>query len=949
MTCRGHALVLVLALVPAVALGQRTTGTVTGKVADSSGAVLPGVTITLKSAEALGDFSGITDSQGVYRVSNLPPATYDVKAELQGFQSVVRQAIVRVNAVTDVDFALSVGSLSETLTVTGESPIVDPERAGLSVNINNKALTSVPVTTNRQFQDVWLMVPDPGGTGQTAARRTSIDGMDVTNPNNGDFNSVNLNYEAIQDVEVKALGAEASDGTSFIGQYLNVVTKSGGNDLHGSAVFAYIPRRFNASNVTGVAPNQRTNIQPDLTLGGPIRRDKIWFFAAYRRLQEDVTQNNAPVPAENRGNLWFVKGTSQLSSNHRLQATFQWDRAVQTNGVIRSVVSFVPGAGRMFGSASTGLSGATPQLADPSAFGSLVLGGPLVGFNYNWVMSSTRFFQVVGSWMQKVGNAQPNDGDPLGVTQVIQTNPEGNIAGSLTTISQRGSFGGVNTSVRSMIYLTPSMTFLVNKLGSHEFRGGADLYPNTHKQEGTDLRPVEFYFRPPGTTGSADILFERDVNRNNDGTGATTNNQATVTYYAGYFQDRWKPTPRVSVKAGFRVEAISLTTADRQKFLGPLLPANIPTNTADEELRYRQIFPNFGIAFDYGKLGVFRGTMSRQYEYQDLGGQSSVFHPPNVLATDVFRASPRTLAPTLNQTLPGALPLGVDFGLSKDGSDTGPTRTYVNEFSGSWEHPMPNAGSVTTVFLWRRVWDAKTTVDLNNIRNPITGALVGRPFPAFNAINQVQHSPTWGQTRSLQFLYTKYFGGNWGINSNYVYVISTSARMKWLPQIDTLQFLGISPDDVLSQRATGRHRIRLATFVKLPFDIQGSVFYSYTQGNRSNVMTGNFPLNAAAPTVVLSNGRAVSDPFFNPAYPRARKNDVDMIKADDTNVVNLRIEKGFVLPGNRRISVSGDAFNLFNAAAASSFLSADIRAANFARPSGYQPARVGQIAVRFTF
>jgi hypothetical protein len=943
------ALVLLVALAPGIALAQQaTTGVVTGRVVDSSGAVLPGVTVSLKSPEALGTFTGVTDAQGLYRVGSLPPATYAVTAELQGFERVVRQAIVRVNGVTEVDFALSVGSVAETVTVTGAVSTVDTERAGLSVNINNQALTSVPVTTNRRFQDVWLMVPDPGGMGQFAARRTSVDGMDVTNPDNGDINGVNLNYEAIQDVEIKALGAEASDGTSFVGQYMNVVTKSGGNDVHGSAVFAYIPQRFNGSNVTGVAPNQRTNIQPDFTVGGPIRRDKVWYFTAYRRLQEDVTQNNARVAAQNRGNLWFAKVTTQLNNNHRLQTTFQSDRTIQRNGALRSVVNFIPGAGRVFGSSSAGLSGATPQLADASAFGSLVSGGPLVGVNYNWVINSTRLFQLVGSWMQKVSTAQPNDGDPLGVTTVVQTNPAGNIAGSLTTISQSGSFGGVTDSVRSTIYLSPSVTFLVNKLGSHEFRGGADLYPRTHKAETTDQRAVEFYFRPPGTTGSQDILFERDGLRGLDG-GTATNNRATVHYYAGYFQDRWKPTPRTSVKAGFRVEAISLVTADRQKVLGALLPPDLPINIADRELSYHQIFPNFGIALDYGKWGVFRGTMSRQYEYQDLGGQSNLSHPPYVLSTDVFRATPRTVAPVLNQTLVGAPPLGLDFGPSKDGSDTGPTRTYVNEFSGSWEHGLGSTGSFTTVFLWRRTWDVKTFIDLNNVRNPVTGALVGRPFPAYDAIRQEVQSPMWGQTRSLQFLYAKHFGGRWGINSNYVYVITTTARFKWLAESDTFQFLGISPDDALSQRATGRHRVRLSTFVRLPFDVQGSAYYSYQQGNRSNVMTGDFPLNAAASTVVLSNGRVVSDPFFNPAYPRARKNDVDMIKADDTHFVNLRIEKGFALPANRRISVSGDIFNLLNAAAASTFLSADVRSANFARPSGYQSARVGQLAVRFVF
>src|SRR5207248_5326457 len=254
-----------------------------GKIVDSSGAVLPGVTVTLTSPEALGTFTGVTDGQGLYRVTNLPPATYDVRAELSGFQAVIRKATVRLNAVTEADFTLSVGAVSETVNVTAESPIVDPERTGLSVNINNQALTTVPVTTNRRFQDAWLVVPGVSVNAATleltgSERRTSLDGADVTDPYGGDIFAVNLNYDAVQEVEIKALGAEAADGSSMDGAFMNIVTKSGGNDLHGSAAFFAIPNSFNSSNVTGIAANQRKDLQPDLTLGGPIMRDKIWFF-----------------------------------------------------------------------------------------------------------------------------------------------------------------------------------------------------------------------------------------------------------------------------------------------------------------------------------------------------------------------------------------------------------------------------------------------------------------------------------------------------------------------------------------------------------------------------------------------------------------------------------------------------------------------------------------------
>jgi len=128
-----------------------------------------------------------------------------------------------------------------------------------------------------------------------------------------------------------------------------------------------------------------------------------------------------------------------------------------------------------------------------------------------------------------------------------------------------------------------------------------------------------------------------------------------------------------------------------------------------------------------------------------------------------------------------------------------------------------------------------------------------------------------------------------------------------------------------------------------------SVFYSFAQGRRFDITTGDFPLNATAPRIVLSNGRAVSDPFFNPAYPRARRRDVDMLASDASNLVNLRLQKTLKLGRDSKIELSGDLFNLFNSDASIGFLSTDDRSANFGKPDSFVPARVGQIGFRIIF
>src|SRR5206468_2940771 len=141
--------------------------------------------------------------------------------------------------------------------------------------------------------------------------------------------------------------------------------------------------------------------------------------------------------------------------------SFQYDKTTQANAVIRGSVAPARTLGQLTSAitgTTTGISSSTPQITNPSAFGILIKGGPLASFNYNWVMSSNRLFQFVGSFMVN----KPNDVEPAGgallPTKIIQSNPAGNILGSLTTTAVEGGFGAVDTSHRSMTYLSPSIT-----------------------------------------------------------------------------------------------------------------------------------------------------------------------------------------------------------------------------------------------------------------------------------------------------------------------------------------------------------------------------------------------------------------------------------------------------------------------------------------------------------
>jgi hypothetical protein len=948
-----------IALWPALALAQATaTGTVSGKIVDSSGGVVPGASVTLKSPEALGEFSATTDAQGLYRVPNLPPATYEVRAELQGFETVVRRVQVRTGATQTVDFTMAIGSLQETVTVTGEAPIVDPERAGLSVNVNSAALTALPMSTNRRYSDVWGMMPgvnvrpdQPDSNPAVNSRYNSenqikVDGMEATDPYGQSVFTVSLAHDAVQDIQVRTIGADAEEVGH--GGTMNVVTKSGGNSLHGTGAFFIVPQRFNGTNVTGVPANRREDYQPDFTLGGPIQRDRVWFFTAYKRAHENATVNNAPVPRQRRGNMFFVKTTAQPAAAHRVSFTFQYDPVTAKNALVRSSAT-----GNLT-SGTSGLGGAAPQTTAASAFGDLSQGGPFVGANYSWVINSNTLFQLVANYMiNKPQNTDPS-GD-FGVTRIIQSNPTNNILGSLTTIAMEGSLGVVDRADRSLLFIAPSLSYNLNRWGSHDLKVGTQLYPIMRNKTSRDLTPVEYYFRPPGTTGAQDILFERQTFRNMSGSGSDVANLSWQNYFATYFQDRWRVNSRLTIKGGVRFEVNRIYTQDRNKVLSAILPVGFPTKTADLEFSQNPLAWNVGGAYDTGKWGVFRGTAGKYFEWLDLGGGDGTTHAPYVVATDVLRASPRTLAPMLNQTIEGPFPVGVNYG---DGNK----RTYAMEYSLAWEKSLPNAGSISATFVMKNSRDHQTGDDINMIRDPITGKFLGRVWPNYDTISRT-YAPNriFTDFTSLQIMYTRNFTSKWGINANYFYQVNSRIYNEFSATSENFQYMispktgqPFQPSDFTCNHVLPHHNARISTFVRMPFDFMISAVYAYTAGPKYDLYTGDYPLGTSAPRVVLSNGRSVTDPFFNIAYPVAGKRGVDTIQADGIHNMNLRIERTFRLPGTARLQVSADAFNVFNGAGAYSFLSAgswlvDVRRSTYNVPAGYQPARVGQLGIRVVF
>ena len=536
------------------------------------------------------------------------------------------------------------------------------------------------------------------------------------------------------------------------------------------------------------------------------------------------------------------------------------------------------------------------------------------------------------------------------MSKVIQTNAAGNIAGSLTTVAQEGNFGETDISNRSMLYLYPSVSFPVRKWGDHDFKAGVELYPFLRNRQSRDIAPIEFYYRPPGTTGAADVLFERDTFRSNGtGGGSAVNNYAYEHIYGGYIQDRWKPRSNISIKAGVRIDANAIFTQDRQVVLGNAFPPGFPTVTADQEFSQTTFAPNFGIAYDAARWGVVPRHRRPLLRVARPGRWRR--HVARSLCGDDRRAARESADRRAGSQSGAAWRLSTRRQLRPGQQED--LRQRVQRRAG--RSSLPRASSFNATFVLKRTWDFQGADDENIVRDPTTGALLGRPFPAFDAVLRT-YAPNYSfqQFRSLQFLYTKNFGQRWGMNANYWYGMHQTIQLEPSTRRATRCSSWASRADDADQQlgdaaASGPRLVVRAVAVRIPAVGPLHVHRGAAFGRAHR----HVPLNSTAPTIVLSNGRAVSDPFWTGvaanAFPRGGRRGVDMLVADNVHLVNLRIQKSLDLGDKRKIELSADAFNLFNTDAAFGFLSADARSSNFGVKTNFVQPRVGQVGVRFVF
>ena len=245
----GVATIMLLAISGLVA-AQVDTGSIDGRVLDQQGAATPGVTVTAKNVGNGLTRTSVTSHEGTYHIGSLPAGTYDVSAELSGFAKQIHKGVtVQVGQATDVDVTMKLGGVTETVTVSGEAPLVQTTTSDVGQVITQTLVENMPLN-GRKFQDLSLLVPGTRSANYYDPTKTEVGGVsygglsgrsvnitvDGADNNDGVVRGLlqQFSADAIQEYKVTTARYGADQGRST-GGLVNVITKSGTNDVHGSA------------------------------------------------------------------------------------------------------------------------------------------------------------------------------------------------------------------------------------------------------------------------------------------------------------------------------------------------------------------------------------------------------------------------------------------------------------------------------------------------------------------------------------------------------------------------------------------------------------------------------------------------------------------------------------------------------------------------------------------
>lgn len=840
-----------------------------GRVIDESGASLPGATVTLTHLETGVTRTTVSSETGAFVVPALQVGAYDIRVELSGFSTFVQQNLrLAVGESANLSFALKLASIQESVTVTGETPLVDVKQSGIAGRVNTSQVESLPLN-GRNWLDLVALVPgargNPGaiqaGASGSDMAKYNVDGVDVTNQCCGGSNQ-GYSQENIAEFQVLTNRFDAEYGRVG-GAVINAVTKSGTNEFRGTGFGFFRNDRFDAKNpFTGVVSpfNEK---QVGLNGGGPIVRGKAHFFGSYEYQKRAVTarpntaiaQFDVDTPQDINRLFLTARADVQLNSAHRLflrGSLYNWE---QLNVDVGS---------------RTALSGG---YARPSDNLDLSVGD-------TWVISSRAVYEVRAGFSRIDNRLLSNSPTPrLDFPSVV--------LGSPTNSPQW--WKEMNTQInQSVSYFVPSWK------GEHGLKAGVQIF-----------LPRFWGAFPKPAYGS--YTFNRDpVDFNNPATYPAptrytiplgdTSYKVSNPIYAAFFQDNWTISPRITLNLGVRYDLETGTTNNDREH-----PAEPGTRHNDLD----NFSPRLGFTYDLTGTGrsVLRGGYGRHYDKVMLNLTSN---ERRVIEGQIINVT--VLNPVFGNPLGGLT--YEDYRRQNIPANTTVIaldyQTPVNEqVSLGMQQQFGSRYGAQADIVYAKGRDEPMTVNVNYFQDPATGLprdprIFGRPDPRYVLITRTQSTGESEYTGLQVGFNGRPVGEGWlnRIQFQGSYTLSKTMDNHTSNRGGTpTNPFNIDEEWAVSQQDQ-RHRFTTNVIVPLPFDVFLSAVYFLGSERVINVGTNLDPFGLGY------NGRWLD--ASGRTIPRNSERTEDWDKKLD-----LRLSKTF---RHNRMSFQGvvDIFNVLN-------------------------------------
>jgi hypothetical protein len=877
------------------------TGSLRGLVTDPSGAALPGVTVTAASAAVMGGhLTAVTSEEGLYRFPSLPPGVYEVRMELAGFQAIALSGVrINVGLALTIDRTMEVSAIQETLTVVGESPIVDTKNTSAEVSWTPELLQNVPSSrdlwsTMQQVPGLVMAKENVGGIESPflsnfqvhgsvrGSHQYNFNGLDMSDMHSG----IGLGYfntDSMEEIQFSTSGISAEHSRG--GMILNTVTKSGGNRFTGQVAGYYESSALQSRNVddelrqrgvTGSGAPLDYLYDFSGSLGGPIKTDRVWFFGAARRYDVAPTVLNCTLP-DGGGCTDGVelpnvtaKVTTQLGPANRLMVLYDRGHISRPN---REVSQFVR------------LDAAYNE-------------------DFHYDMWQGKFDRILSSSL--LLQAAVGRGSPPFRLGYHETHREG-VSSAFDEIT-RVRFDAASQDFfqqGDILVLNANLTYFKDKFlgGAHDLKFGAEHRRGKLLQR--HLRAGDVERRYQNGVAYRVIAHNTPVEQVARNYGA-----------AGYIQDSVRLGRHLTLNLGVRTEWWRGDVPEQSNEPSSFADVFGGAATYPEQkgvMEWTTVSPRLGLAYDVraDSRVVAKATYGRYY-FQVRSTDLNSFSNRNALATATFDWTDRN--GNNIPEYPG------EFGTLRSLNlprlrriDPNLEAPYSDEFSTSLEFGLTQRSSLSARYTYRKNGNMIATTDLalpdeafsipSTAIDPITGSTLNywSLSPAYRTVvNQevlTQFDSNYTRYHGVDLSFNRRFDGRWLLMGSVTFQDNYGRVGGYLDRNDREIF-------AFGQAGLDAQVIgKIVTTLSLPWDMSGSVFYRHAGGMNSN---NSFNVNTDMARLVQ-----VSDVTTGTLY-RIRVEESGSFRQDATNIVDIRLSKNFRI-GRSRVEALVDGFNMFNA------------------------------------